>query len=103
MDKDLYELNLLYLMLVREMIQAGQEQKAMFCFGLSPEATSILKKMQVNMIKELAHNDMFVFSPRLPINSWRTYLANEHKASDANDQRARELRMFLPTSANKTE
>ena len=103
MDKNFYELNLLYLMMIRGMILAGQEQKAMFCFGLTPEVTTILKKMRVNKIQELARDELFVFSPRFPINSWRTYLGDDQNANDPNEQRARELRMFLPTSGNKTE
>jgi hypothetical protein len=103
MDENFYELNLLYLMMIRGMILAGQEQKAMFCFGLTPEATTILKKMRVNKIQELARDELFVFSPRFPVNSWRTYLTDDQKASDPNEQRARELRMLLPTSGNKTE
>ena len=54
MEDSLYHLQLDYLMLAREMVLSGQEEQAMFSLGLTPEALGILKKLQVQQIREIA-------------------------------------------------
>lgn len=102
MSDSFHELNLLYLMLIREMVLAGQEQKAMLCFGLNSDAVGLFKKLPLVKIRELARHDMFLFCPRFPANSWRMLLNEDSQESESTDLCARELRLLLPT-ANTSE
>ena len=102
MEESLYQLQLDYLMLAREMVLAGQEQKALFSLGLTPEAVAILKKLPVQKIREIARRECVAFTPRFNASYWSRYLLSEQPADDkqACDYQARDLLMLMTGSGN---
>lgn len=101
MDENLYNLNLDYLILAHEMIQSGQEQKAMFSLGLSSEAVSILRELPAKQLKEIAGSEYICFTPRFNVGNWRKFLT-ENPSNESQEDRARRLLMFLPTHENNS-
>lgn len=102
MEESLYQLQLDYLMLAREMVLGGQEQKAMFSLGLTPEAVGILKKLPAQKIREIAQRECLAFTPRFNASYWSSYLLSEQPADDkqACDYQARDLLMLITVSGN---
>ena len=96
MDENLYNLNLEYLIVAQTLILAENEQKAMFCLGLSPEAVSLLRTMPLTQLKMLARSEYLTFIPRFNPHKWAEYLQHEKPEPATSDQRARDLLMFLP-------
>lgn len=102
MDENLYNLNLDYLIAAKELILSGNEQKAMFCLGLTPEAISLLRKMSIKQFKQLARSDYLKFTPRFNPNHWEEFLQTGNSDSDCAESRANELLMFLPCTGSKS-
>jgi hypothetical protein len=102
MEDSLYHLQLDYLLLAREMVLSGQEEQAMFSLGLTPEAVSILKKLQVQQIREIAQRECMAFTPRFNASFWSRFLQVDQLAyeGDACDSQARDLLMLLTGSGN---
>lgn len=101
MDDNIYNLNLDYLILARELIQSGRNQQAMVSLGLTPEAVNMLSTMPVDQLKALARSDVLSFAPRFPVSSWPTFLHNEPVGNEPFEQQARRLRMFLGKPGSK--
>ncbi len=99
MDTNIYHLNLDYLVVAHELIQSGQAQKAMVSLGLTPEAVSILAKLPVTQLKELARSDVLCFAPRFPACAWGKFLRNESLGNDLNEHEALKLRLVLGKSS----
>jgi hypothetical protein len=102
MEDSLYHLQLDYLLLAREMVLSGQEEQAMFSLGLTPEAVSILKKLQVQQIREIAQRECMAFTPRFNASYWSRYLQADQSAheGDACDSQARDLLILLTGSGD---
>jgi flagellar transcriptional activator FlhD len=78
MDRDLYELNLTYLLKARELLLSGQEHKAYVTMGLSRDAAAQLKRLPISRLKELAASNVLCFSMRVPPQYWKD-LAEWHE------------------------
>ena len=100
MDDNLYNLNLDYLITAKELILSGNEQKALFCLGLTPEATAFIRSMSIKQFKQLARSDYLKFAPRFNPNQWEEFLQSAN-ADDSAESRASELLMFLPCPSGK--
>ncbi|WP_445368863.1 flagellar transcriptional regulator FlhD [Methylomonas sp. BW4-1] len=102
MEESLYQLQLDYLMLAREMVLGGQEQKAMFSLGLTPEAVAILKKLPAQKVREIAQRECVAFTPRFNASYWSCYLLSEQPADDklACEYQARDLLILITGSGN---
>ena len=96
MDENLYNLNLEYLIVAQALILAENEQKAMFCLGLSPEAVSLLRTMPLTQLKMLARSEYLTFIPRFNPHKWAEFLQHERSEPTTSDKRASDLLMFLP-------
>jgi len=96
MDENLYNLNLEYLIVAQALILSENEQKAMFCLGLSPEAVSLLRTMPLAKLKMLARSEYLTFIPRFNPHKWAEFLHTERSEPATSDKRARDLLMFLP-------
>ena len=101
MDDNLYNLNLDYLIAAKELILAGNEQKALFCLGLTPEAIPLIKGMSIKQFKLLARSDYLKFAPRFNPNQWEEFLRNANAEDDSAESRANQLLLFLPCPTNK--
>jgi len=95
MNENLYNLNLDYLLVAKELIAAGEDHKAVFYLGLPPDAISILRQMSIKRIRELARSDCLRFVPRINPNHWAEFMATQSVNADSNDQRAKALMMLL--------
>jgi flagellar transcriptional activator FlhD len=51
MNENLYNLNLDYLLVAKELIAAGEDHKAVFYLGLPPDAITILRQMSIKRIQ----------------------------------------------------
>lgn len=71
MDRDLYDLNLLFLQKAREWLASGQDHKAQMLLGLSPEAAALLKRLPLTKIRELAAANVLCFTLRFPSQLWK--------------------------------
>jgi len=79
MDRDICHLIHLYLLKARELAVSGQEHKAILQLGLCPEAVSVLKRLPMAKLKELAHSNVTCFAVRFPSQFWKD-LAQEDLA-----------------------
>jgi hypothetical protein len=95
MDDNLYNLNLDYLLVAKEMIAAGNTHKAQFYLGLSPEAIAILRDMTTKQLKALARSDYLKFSPRFNPSHWQEFMQAQAMGAESHEQRAKELLMLL--------
>ncbi len=104
MDENLNNLNLEYLIVAQALVLSENEQKAMFCLGLTPEAVSLLRTMPLAQLKMLARSDYLTFIPRFNLHKWAEFLRPESSEPATSYQRARDLLMFLPSyGSNKNE
>jgi hypothetical protein len=101
MDDNLYNLNLDYLITAKELILSGNEQKALFCLGLTPEAIAFIRSMSIKQFRQLARSDYLKFAPRFNPNQWEEFLHSTNAADDSAESRANELLMFLPCPSGK--
>lgn len=97
----MYNLNLDYLIAAKELILAGNEQKALFCLGLTPEAIPLIKGMSIKQLKLLARSDYLKFVPRFNPNQWEEFLQNANAEDDSTESRANQLLLFLPCPTDK--
>ncbi|WP_445368190.1 flagellar transcriptional regulator FlhD [Methylomonas sp. BW4-1] len=95
MNENLYNLNLDYLLVAKELIAAGEDHKAVFYLGLPPDAITILRQMSIKRIRELARSDCLRFVPRINTNHWAEFMATQSVNADSSDQRAKALMMLL--------
>lgn len=96
MDENLYKLNLDYLIVAQSLIFSESEQKAMFCLGLTTDAVSLLRKMSLEQLKDLARSDCLTFVPRFNPHKWSEFLnATKTDAPNVLDARAIALLMLL--------
>jgi len=102
MDDNLYNLNLDYLIAAKELILAGNEQRALFCLGLTPEAITLIRNMSIKQFKLLARSDYLKFAPRFNPNQWEEFLQSVNADDDSAESRATELLMYLPCPADKS-
>ena len=102
MDDNLYNLNLDYLIAAKELILAGNEQRALFCLGLTPEAITLIRDMSIKQFKLLARSDYLKFAPRFNPNQWEEFLLSVNADDDSAESRATELLMYLPCPADKS-
>ncbi|CAD6875447.1 flagellar transcriptional regulator FlhD [Methylomonas fluvii] len=102
MDDNLYNLNLDYLITAKELILSGNEQKALFCLGLTPEATTHIRSMSIKQFKQLARSDYLKFAPRFNPNQWEEFLQSVNADDGSAESRASELLMFLPCPNSKS-
>jgi hypothetical protein len=102
MDDNLYNLNLDYLITAKELILSGNEQKALFCLGLTPEAIALIRSMSVKQFKQLARSDYLRFVPRFNLNQWDEFLQNANADDNSAESRASDLLMFLPCPTSKS-
>lgn len=100
MDENLYNLNLEYLIVAQALILSENEQKAMFCLGLTPEAVSMIRTMPLTQLKMLARSEYLTFIPRFNPHKWAEFLHPERSEPSTSDKRARDLLMFLPCSGS---
>lgn len=101
MDDNLYNLNLDYLIAAKELILAGNEHKALFSLGLTPEAIPLIKGMSIKQFKLLARSDYLKFAPRFNPNQWEEFLQNANAEDDSSESRADQLLLFLPCPTDK--
>lgn len=101
MDDNLYNLNLDYLITAKELILAGNEQKALFRLGLTPEAIPLIKGMSIKQFKLLARSDYLKFAPRFNSNQWEEFLQSANTEDDSAESRANQLLLFLPCTTDK--
>jgi hypothetical protein len=94
-DKNIYALNLDYLVLAHELIFAGQPQQAMTRLGLSPDAVSLLANMRIDQLTLIAESDILTFAPRFHASYWSNFLNNDFLGTDMNEQRARRLHSII--------
>jgi hypothetical protein len=71
MDPDLYDLNLFFLQKAREWLMSGQDHKAQVLLGISPEAASLLKRVPLSRLRDLASSNVLCFTLRVPPQLWR--------------------------------
>ena len=71
MDRDLFDLNLMFLQKAREWLVSGQDYKAQVLLGLSPEAAALLKRLPLAKIRELAAANVLCFTLRFPPQLWK--------------------------------
>ena len=102
MDDNLYNLNLDYLIAAKELILAGNEQRALFCLGLTPEAITLIRDMSIKQFKLLARSDYLKFAPRFNPNQWEEFLQSVNADDDSAESRATKLLMYLPCPADKS-
>ena len=102
MDDNLYNLNLDYLIAAKELILSGNEQRALFCLGLTPEAITLIRNMSIKQFKLLARSDYLKFAPRFNPNQWEEFLQSVNADDDSAESRATELLMYLPCPADKS-
>lgn len=96
MNENLYQLNLDYLIVAQSLIFSESEQKAMFCLGLTNEAVSLLRKMPLEQLKNLARSDCLTFIPRFNPHTWSKFLNVEKTETQTLlDRRAIDLLMLL--------
>ncbi|MCK9608922.1 MAG: flagellar transcriptional regulator FlhD [Methylomonas sp.] len=95
MDDNLYNLNLDYLLVAKEMIATGDAHKAQFYLGLPAEAIEILRNMTTKQMKALAGSDYLKFCPRFNPSHWREFMETQTFASESPEHRAKELLMIL--------
>lgn len=73
MDRDIHHLVFHYLLKARELAISGQEHKAVLQLGLSPEALSLLKRMPIAKLEELAQSNVTCFALRFPSQFWKDW------------------------------
>jgi len=95
MDENIYNLNLDYLILAHELVQAGFHQQAMVSMGLTAEAIELISTLPVNQVKKLARSDVLSFAPRFPASFWKAFLQNESIGHKPEENAVRQLRVLL--------
>jgi len=101
-DENLYNLNLDYLILAHELVQAGSHQHAMISLGLTTEAISLLTTLPVNQIKKLARSDVLSFAPRFPASQWAAFLQKQPVGYQPEENAIRQLRLLLAKPSLKS-
>lgn len=102
MDENLYKLNLDYLIVAQSLIFSESEQKAMYCLGLTTEAVSLIRKMPLEQLKNLARSDCLTFVPRFNAHKWSKFL-NVQKTEDPDALDARTVELLTLLSSHSPE
>ena len=65
-SEDVFQLNLSYLLTVRQLVAAGKEAQAEILFGLKEPLLSWLRTASAEAVAALAGSPTLVYEPRLP-------------------------------------
>jgi hypothetical protein len=66
MDKDITELNRLFMLKIREYAHLGEEHKARYLLGASSDVIHLIKNLSISQIQALADSNATSFSLRIP-------------------------------------
>jgi len=65
MDKDISELNRLFMLKIREYAHLGEEHKARYLLGVTSDVINLVKNLSITQIQTLADSNVTCFSWRV--------------------------------------
>jgi hypothetical protein len=80
---DITTLNRLYLIKARELALQGEESRATYLLGIPTEALSIIRKMPLSAIDELAESGLLTFGFRTALPCLKAFAAATQEGSPA--------------------